>query len=70
MFGRRFGGAIIVAAIYDIERAHWSSTRVRGSCRFRSPFVANPDLRAPGAGASDRIIDPATLFGGQAHGLH
>ncbi|MCZ4303965.1 alkene reductase [Zoogloeaceae bacterium G21618-S1] len=66
----RFDGTLIVAGGYDAERAQAIvQTGLADAVAFGRPFIANPDLPARLA-HGDPLADfnPATLFGGDAHG--
>jgi N-ethylmaleimide reductase len=66
----RFGGTIIVAGHYDVEKANWVLDRGYADLvAFGRPFVANPDL--PYRLKKDlplAAFDGALLFGGGEHG--
>lgn len=67
---RRFSGPIILAGGYTRQSAEEALAQGRGDLiAFGRPFIANPDLPARlRLGAPLNEGDPATFFGGDAHG--
>lgn len=66
----RFTGPIILAGGYTARKAEQALTERRGNLiAFGRPFIANPDLPARlETGAPLTRADPATFYGGGAHG--
>lgn len=66
----RFSGPIILAGGYTRWNAEQALADGRGDLiAFGRPFIANPDLPARlRTGAPLTSADPATFYGGDAHG--
>lgn len=69
---KRFRGALIYAGQYELAKAsRMLDAGLTDLVAFGRPFIANPDLPARLAAAAPLAqLDPATLFGGDEHGLN